>query len=64
MQIIINNEIIKGEFTVNELIHHLRLNFNDPNIEVKILNDSKRYAINIVGKKDGNCVLINYPENN
>lgn len=62
MEIIIDKTIIKGSFTVNGLIHHLRLNFKDPNTEVKILTENKNYPINIVGKKDGNCVFINYPE--
>ena len=61
LELIIDNTIIKGQFTINGLIHHLRLDFSDPNTEVKILKKNKNYSINIFGKKDGNCVLINYP---
>lgn len=64
MELVIDKTIINGSFTVIGLIHHLRLNFSDPNTEVKILTKANTYSIHIVGRKDGNCVFINYPKNN
>lgn len=61
MEIIINETVIRGKYTISELITHLRLNYKNPNDEVRIHSNGQSYAINIVGKKDGNCVFINYP---
>lgn len=60
MKIIIGNEVIEGEYTIIELLHHLRLNFKNPNIEVKILLDEKTYPISLVGKKNGKCAFLHY----
>jgi hypothetical protein len=64
MRIILENEIIEGYFTIKDLIEHLRLNFKNPNIEVKIISDDRAYSINILGKKNGTCVFIHYPKDN
>lgn len=62
MEITIGDEIINGKFTINELIHHLRLNFKDPNIEVRIILNNRSYSINMIGKKNGHCIFLHYPK--
>lgn len=62
MTILVGETVVKGDITIRELIHYLRLNFEDPNLPVKIISNHDTYPIHILGKKRGDCLFIHYPQ--
>lgn len=59
--LIIDDKKLEGEYAIKDLIDYFRLNYVNPNIVVKIISKSNIYSINLIGKKNGRCVLIHYP---
>lgn len=61
LELLVDDIAIKGDKTIKELIDYFRINFRNPNLEVRLLSTEREGSlpISILGKS-GKCCVLRY----